>query len=429
MTFTIAQTKVLKNLEQYAERKFHVTPEYQAACFEHVLGIYIEFGAYRVFDAAIDTYNGTHVGAFHDFSQQMFMFGICCDDFRLPELLAIVAKELRGNPTGPLSVLLHKGKGKFYDAAPPHLMGEDGVVRFNLDDYLDVYRASVERYMPTAAADPEQHEALVILLNAIKGADRRHFEGIAAGLHYVIYKHGFAYDNIFRQAVLGADVDTQELLGRLNYILTKPAEAESGDFSLAQANGFLSIVDAQISRHGVAAKQFNGNCSWLIQASANSAMNRTVHSKRHSALLLYLTEELETRGFDFEWEVIVMSMDYVHSLSFKQMEMSTEHMSREDHLYLQKMCTLAGTNRELDTPEGRLTCLAAAYSCAKNGSPWLSQFLGRLIDRIDPRVAEQADLGDLECMGLYRHTGNKRYLQQLKSEGVRDRVFGADLGI
>lgn len=430
MTFTAAQTKVLRNLDQYAERKFHVTPEYQAICFEHVLGIYLEFGAYRIFEKAIDEYNGVGVGAYHDFSQQMFMLGISHDDFRLPEVLAIVAKEIKTNPAGPLKALLQRGKAKFYDFKPPYLLCEDGAIRFNLGDYLDVYAASFERFMPEAAADPEQHESLVMLLNAIKDVSPEHFAGISTGLHYVVYKEGFAYDNILRQTVLGPNVDTNEVLERLKCMVTHPAEAESGDFSLGQASRFLTIVDAQITRHGVAAKQFIGKCPWLVQAVSNSGMNLKVHATRHSALLLYLVEELETRGFEFEREVIARTVYYYQGLAFKQMERRAEDaLTREEHIYLQDFCNEVALGDHLDSAEGRLKCLTVGFTSAKNGSPWLSQFMGKLIDRIDPQVVQQAVLNDLQCMGLYNHTGKSRDIQRIRSAAARDRIFGSDLGL
>ncbi|MBD8681662.1 hypothetical protein [Pseudomonas sp. CFBP 13719] len=434
MTFTPAQTKVLENLYKHAERKVYGTPEYLAVCFEHALSIYLEFGSFRGFHNSIDAYNGTPIGAFHDFSAQMFMLGISHDDFRMPELLAVMANELKANPTGPLNTMLQRAKGKFQDCEPPRLLDDEKKLRFNLDNYLAVYAACLERSLPKAVEDPSQHESLACLLRAIKTQSEHHFQGLVEGLRYSIYKHDLAYDNAVRQAALGPNVDTEEVMGRLRYIVTQPAGAENGDLSLRQAETFIEIIDNQIRLHGLVQEQFIGQCDFLFTSSANSGISLRYYWRRLSTLMIYLVEELGTRGFSFEKELIARCMGHVHSLSVMASKMTKfdgphRSMSEDDHKELQALCVGAMSYVALDTPSGRLRCLVGALVCADNTSPWLGSLLGKLIDRVDPQVIQDAHLTDLEAMGLYRHTRLVRDLQRIQSGEVRDRIFGADLGI
>lgn len=434
MTVTVAQTRLLKNLDLHAEERVHNTPAYAARCFEHVLGIYLEFGAYRVFYEAIDAHNGSYVAAYHEFSEQMFMLGITHDDFRLPELMAIVAQEVRTNPTGPLNRLLQKPKAKNYGIVPPRLLDDDRKLRYNLDDYLAVHQASLERSMPEAIKDQAQHESLAFIMHAIHDDGNHHFERLAEQLKPHIYREGLAYSNVVRLAVLGEAVDSSEILARLRWMAIEPATDETGDFSLSRATSLLEIVDNQIRLHGLAPDLFTGGCDFLITSSALSGNARDTHTTRLSAMILYLLDELGHRGFDFEKEVIARSMEYLNSLSVSAQKMGkfNEALSVTndvDHEEIQATCTLAVSYENLATPAGRLKCLAAGLTLAEHASPWLGQFMSKLIDRFDLQVIEQASLTDLEALGLYRHTGQARDLQKIQSGAVRDRAFGADLGL
>lgn len=434
MTVTVAQTRLLKNLDLHAEERVHNTPAYAARCFEHVLGIYLEFGAYRVFCEAIDAHNGSYVAAYHEFSEQMFMLGITHDDFRLPELMAIVAQEVRTNPTGPLNRLLQKPKAKNYGIVPPRLLDYDRKLRYNLDDYLTVHQASLERSMPEAIKDQAQHESLAFLMRAIHDEDDQQFERLAEQLKRHIYRAGLAYSNVARLAVLGEGVTLPEVLGRLRCMTIEPAAAETGDFSVAQADSFLDLVDNQIRLHGLTPDQFTGGCGFLITPTKLSGVDHDIHTTRLSAMTLYLLDELGHRGFDFEKEVIARSLDYLKFLSVTAQKMGNFNGALSaaidvDHEDIQATCSQAASYESLVTPTGRLKCLAAVRIFAERASPWLGQFISKLIDRFDLQVIEQAPLTDLEALGLYRHTGQARDLQRIQSGAVRDRAFGADLGL
>lgn len=434
MTFTAAQKSVLKNLDLHAEQRDHSTQAYAAKCFEHVLGIYLEFGAYRIFRDAIDTYNGSLVVAYHDFSEQMFMRGISHDDFRLPELMTIVAQEIRANPTGPLNLLMQKPKAKFYGIVLPRLLDDDRKLRFSLNDYLTVHQASLERSMPEAIKDQAQHESLAFIMHAIHDEDDHHFERLAEQLKPHIYREALGYSNVVRLAVLGEAVDSAEILGRLRCMAIEPAPAETGDLFFSQTSTFLDLVDNQIRLHGLAPDLFTGGCDFLITSSALSGNARDIHTTQLSAMILYLLDELGQRGFDFEKEVIARSMDYLKSLSVTAQKMgkfngALSATNDVDHEEIQAACALAVSYESLGTPVGRLKCLVAGLTLAEHASPWLGQFLSKLIDRFDLQVIEQAPLTDLEALGLYRHTGQVRDLQRIRSGAVRDRAFGADLGL
>lgn len=441
MTFTAAQKSVLKNLDLHAEQRDHSTQAYAAKCFEHVLGIYLEFGAYRIFRDAIDTYNGSLVVAYHDFSEQMFMRGISHDDFRLPELMTIVAQEIRANPTGPLNLLMQKPKAKFYGIVLPRLLDDDRKLRFSLNDYLTVHQASLERSMPEAIKDQAQHESLAFIMHAIHDEDDHHFERLAEQLKPHIYREALGYSNVVRLAVLGEAVDSAEILGRLRCMAIEPAPAETGDLSFSQTSTFLDLVDNQIRLHGLAPDLFTGSCDFLLKPFVVSGNDTAPHTTRLSDMILFLLDELGQRGIDFEKEVIARCMEYLKwcmkyhqslTVAAQKMGKFNETLSTTndvDHEEIQATCALAVSYENLGTPVGRLKCLVAGLTLAEHASPWLGQFLSKLIDRFDLHIIEQATLTDLEALGLYRHTGQVRDLQRIRSGAVRDRAFGADLGL
>ena len=443
MSFTNRQKALLDNLYQHAEMTYYGAPAYSKHCFEHLLGIYLQFGSYQAFTQAIDQYNGDSVKRFQDFASEMLKIGLADDDFRLKELLPYLAAEVRQSPTGALAeTLSSQAKCPIPFIAPP-LLDAKGVARFDVELYLDVYQEPLRRQITNAmlhviVAIPE-----ACILNAIKKATPERFDVFAYPLKQAYFTSlALPYEDDFRQALLGTNVGVEELMFRLKYILKQPAEAAGGDFS-GQASSFSRLLDERISQDGLEPSIFSGVGEWLLMDLGKLGSD----SRNMVETIAAISREIERKGICFEQEVIMgcarriggtakLSLFEPDRLTPWKSGITQINQAHRNDLYQEdyaeetaSFCASILASNDLQIETTRVKALCGMLPYAMRADEGAAQLIRALLGHVDHDALDTSEFCDLEIMGLYQHTGETKALAKIRSTSIIDRIFGHDLGL
>lgn len=444
MQFTSKQDAILSNLYKHAERKTHDSA-YRKYCFDHLLGIYLEFGSYRNFDLSIEPFLEYSVRRFKDFSIEMVSLGLSNDDHRLPEIIPYIGRELRSQPNGSLSTVLSNETSSQKSWKIPEIKTKDGSYRFSPDDYWLVYGKALDAKILNAAADPLELKRWSESLS-----DYQDFLGDR--LYPTIVKLWamiLPYDHEFRVKMMASEISHEEVAVSFRSLIEQTNWGSgfwqnSDDEFETKLEIFTNLIDVCQAQGGFSGSMLDGFLSDLLDEDAGikngeslSLAVRKVSIEIRTSRLIATCKVLRDRSIPYAYRLgelclYKLRMDEIKSAtSFdwrKQNAGSNKSLAAEWAAADKAIHDVSALEAD-ENPNVMFASLCGALPFFHKALPALSALVRHLLTETPPEIKQAAALVEYQAYGYYLATGDKRYLPNISSRHLREEMLGYDLGL
>lgn len=444
MRFTSKQNALLSNLYKHAERRTHDSA-YKMYCFEHLLGIYLEFGSYNNFDVSIEPFLGYSVRRFKDFAIEMVSLGLNNDDHRLPEIIPYICRELRSQPHGALSTVFSSETSSLKSWTSPEIKTKDGAYRFSPDDYWLVYGKSLDAKILNAAADPVELKSWSESLSDYQDFLGERLQPTIIKLWAMI----LPYEHEFRVKMMASEIAHTEVAVAFRSLIEQSSWSAGlwlypdEEFE-PKLEHFTKLLDVCQAQGGLSGSVLDGFLSNLLNEDARttqvkslSEAVRKVSLEIRISRLITTCKVLGVRGIPYAYRLgelclNKLRMDEVKSsASFdwrKQNPGSKKSFAAEWAAADQAINDVSALEAE-ENPSVMFASLCGALPFFHKAFPALAGLVRHLVTETPPEIKQAAALVEYQAYGYYLATGDKRYLPNIRSRHLREEMLGYDLGL